>query len=137
MPVLKDGSLLDITFNLASDFLAATIQAPLYLAADKVFGVTVDQMNRRLRDALIEHLGGSQTALFLAKDALRKGADPNTLSGRFRNEPIIVAATRYHLPEFVKALKDAGADTSEAYFEAKRKGFIDIFMILRNGLVPL
>jgi hypothetical protein len=132
----KQGSFLDKTFTLTADFMEAVAVAPAFLAKDQIFGATVERLNYRLRYMMMEHLDGGQTALFLAKDALRKGADPNTESGRFAGQPIIVAATRYHLSKFVQILEEAGADTKEASVLAVQKGFGDISAILSKGPGP-
>jgi hypothetical protein len=131
LPMPREGTLLDKGFTLTADFFAATVQLPLFLTMDKLINLTPIQKDNRLRLHMYEHLGGGKTALFLAKDILSKGADPNTKFGKLINEPIISAATRHNLPKFVSLLKESGADTKEALLVAEEKKYGHITSILK------
>jgi hypothetical protein len=134
----KPGSPLDKAALFISNLCDTCLLFPIRMVLDKTIWdpkVRPLVMDARLQDELIKHLGGSTMSITFAKNALRKGGNPNVESGRLLDEPLIVAATRYRCPQYVQVLAEAGADTTAARKMAEERGFGEITAAL-NAAKP-
>ncbi len=109
-----------------ADFMSNYIEPNFIKLKDKLFKPSQKTLDKRLTGFTSSYLFGFKGSLKVIKDALNKGANPNTVMDRINSEwekigtePVLNKAVRFGATPLVEALVAAGADPTQQDSDGK------------------